>query len=154
MECVCGEPVTLDSPMTGSGRDLCPALLSCPRAKSCGGFPLQAEDRVSNAMELLIRSVISVLCHSSVNILLIRSHVTKYYAGWLVCEDPGCSGRTRVMPLRFQRAYPVCPVCRVSSMYQVRGGGDQEHVHHVHHEVLMSIKMSIIMPLVHRVNLI
>ena len=46
--------------------------------------------------------------------------MNKYYAGWLGCEDPGCSGRTRVMPLRFQRAYPVCPVCRVSSMYQVR----------------------------------
>ena len=51
--------------------------------------------------------------------LLLRAAVTRYYAGWLVCEDPGCSGRTRVMPLRFQTAYPVCPVCRVSSMYQV-----------------------------------
>ena len=137
MECVCGDSVTLDSPVTGSGRDLCPALLSCPRAKSCGGFPLQAEDRVSNAMELLIRLVISVLCLPSVNILLIRSHVTKYYAGWLVCEDPGCSGRTRVMPLRFQRAYPVCPVCRVSSMYQVRGE---------------TMNMSIMMPICHRMN--
>ena len=41
-----------------------------------------------------------------------------FTAGWLVCEDPGCSGRTRVMPLQFQRAYPQCGVCRVSAMYQ------------------------------------
>ena len=57
VECVCGDSVTLDSPVTGSGRDSCPALLSCPRAKSCGGFPLQAEERIINSMELLIRSV-------------------------------------------------------------------------------------------------
>ena len=121
VECMCGDSVSLDSPVTGAGRDLCPALLSCPRAKSCGGFPLQAEDRITNSMELLLRSVVSPESSLSSRVLNIRSHVNKYYAGWLVCEDPGCSGRTRVMPLRFQRAYPVCPVCRVSSMYQVRG---------------------------------
>ena len=44
--------------------------------------------------------------------LLARRHITRYYAGWLVCEDPGCSGRTRLMPLQFQRAFPVCPTCR------------------------------------------
>ena len=125
VECVCGDSVTLDSPVTGSGRDSCPALLACPRAKSCGGFPLQAEDRISNSMELLIRSVLHSVLINFDN-LVIRSHVNKYYAGWLVCEDPGCSGRTRVMPLRFQRAYPVCPVCRVSSMYQVRSRGESE----------------------------
>merc|ERR1712108_14149 len=32
-------------------------------------------------------------------------------------EDPGCSGRTRQMPLVFQRAFPVCPVCRKATMY-------------------------------------
>ena len=64
VECVCGDSVTLDSPVTGSGRDSCPALLACPRAKSCGGFPLQAEDRIFNSMELLIRSVLhSVSVH-------------------------------------------------------------------------------------------
>ena len=41
-----------------------------------------------------------------------------FTAGWLVCEDPGCTGRTRVMPLQFQRACPMCGVCRVSAMYQ------------------------------------
>ena len=59
VECMCGDSVSLDSPVTGAGRDLCPALLSCPRAKSCGGFPLQAEDRITNNMELLLRSVVS-----------------------------------------------------------------------------------------------
>ena len=44
-----------------TSREACrvsPALLACPRAKSCGGFPLQAEDRIFNSMELLIRSVL------------------------------------------------------------------------------------------------
>ena len=44
--------------------------------------------------------------------VLARKHISRYYAGWLVCEDPGCTGRTRLMPLQFQRAFPVCPTCR------------------------------------------
>ena len=72
--------------------------------------------------------------------------LSRYYLGWLVCEDPGCSGRTRCLPLQvqqatadnitdisdvsdidlaspdlppaqFQRAYPVCPTCSKASMY-------------------------------------
>ena len=31
--------------------------------------------------------------------------------GWLVCEDPGCSNRTRRIPLRGIRGFPVCNVC-------------------------------------------
>merc|ERR1711962_1038240 len=31
--------------------------------------------------------------------------------------DPGCSGRTRCLPLQFQRAFPVCPVCRKATMF-------------------------------------
>ena len=42
----------------------------------------------------------------------LRQCIKKYYAGWLVCEDPGCSGRTRYLPLQFQRAFPVCPTCK------------------------------------------
>ena len=49
--------------------------------------------------------------------MLVRRCLAKYYAGWLLCEDPGCSGRTRCLPLQFQRAYPVCPVCNKASMY-------------------------------------
>jgi len=101
ISCSCGDSVTVDSPSIGVGKDLWPTLLVCPRARSCGGYPLQKDESIANSIDLLI-----------------RKHISKYYAGWLVCEDPGCVGRTRVMPLRFQRAYPMCPVCKVSSMYQ------------------------------------
>ena len=90
--------MTLDSPVSGSGKTLSPALFVCPRPKSCGGCPADQEEMITNSMELLI-----------------RKSINKYYQGWLVCEDPGCVGRTRVMPLQFQRAYPVCPLCKVSS---------------------------------------
>ena len=93
---MCGDSVTIDSNVTGVGKDQTPVLLSCPRAKPCGGYPLKLEEKISNSMDMMIRRSIS-----------------KYYSGWVVCEDPGCVGRTRVMPLQFQRAYPQCPVCKV-----------------------------------------
>eukprot|EP00092_Neocalanus_flemingeri_P020784 GFUD01022520.1.p1 GENE.GFUD01022520.1~~GFUD01022520.1.p1 ORF type:complete len:1437 (+),score=492.07 GFUD01022520.1:76-4386(+) len=101
VECSCGDKLTVDSPVRGSGKDAFPALLSCPRTKECGGCPMQMEGKLVNAVDLLVRQV-----------------VDKYYAGWLVCEDPGCVGRTRVMPLQFQRAYPVCGTCTKASMYR------------------------------------
>jgi len=101
VECVCGEKLTVDSPVRGSGKDATPSLQCCPQSKGCGGFPLMQESKVSNAVDMLVRQVIN-----------------KYYAGWLVCEDPGCVGRTRVMPLQFQRAYPVCTTCNKAIMYR------------------------------------
>merc|ERR1712183_88082 len=59
------------------------------------------EGKVSNAVDLLVRQAIN-----------------KYYAGWLMCEDPGCVGRSRVMPLQFQRAYPICSTCAKATMYR------------------------------------
>merc|ERR1719376_887643 len=61
-----------------------PSLGKCPAAKDCGGFPLQREGAIAGAIDLLVRRCLA-----------------KYYAGWLVCEDPGCSGRTRCLPLQF-----------------------------------------------------
>jgi len=101
VECCCGEMLTIDSPVRGSGKDATPSLLCCPQTKSCGGNPLMMESKVSNAVDLLVRQAIN-----------------KYYAGWLVCEDPGCVGRTRVMPLQFQRAYPICSTCSKATMYR------------------------------------
>ena len=95
VECVCGDQLTVDSPVMGQGGQLLPALLTCPRSKQCGGSPLLQEEKILNNIDMLA-----------------RRHITKYYAGWVVCEDPGCSGRTRLMPLQFQRAFPVCPTCR------------------------------------------
>lgn len=101
VECTCGDMLTVDSPVRGSGKDAWPALLCCPRTKECGGSPFLMEGKLSNAVDMLVRKVIN-----------------KYYAGWLVCEDPGCVGRTRVMPLQFQRAYPVCGTCTKATMYR------------------------------------
>ncbi|XP_076453850.1 DNA polymerase alpha catalytic subunit-like [Babylonia areolata] len=42
----------------------------------------------------------------------IRTHVTKYYAGWLKCEDSACGARMRKLPLTFHRGHPICVVCR------------------------------------------
>lgn len=47
----------------------------------------------------------------------LRERIEQYYSGWMVCEDPGCPGRTRLLPLQFQRAFPVCPACRKAVMY-------------------------------------
>ena len=98
--CVCGEQAKVLSPTVGKGRGEKPCLGKCPAAKDCGGYPLQREGAVAGAIDLLVRRCLA-----------------KYYAGWMVCEDPGCSGRTRCIPLQFQRAYPVCPVCNKATMY-------------------------------------
>merc|ERR1719186_1561337 len=100
--CVCGAPLTVDAPIRGSGRDAGPSLLVCPNTPSCGSCPL-----VPGNMGKLMNTVT----------LLMRKQIQKYYAGWLVCEDPGCEGRIRQIPLRFQRAFPVCPTCSKATMY-------------------------------------
>ena len=46
----------------------------------------------------------------------IRKHVNKYYHGYVTCEDPACSGRTRQLPLEFKGAFPVCNVCQKAIM--------------------------------------
>ena len=101
VECLCGDMLTVDSPVKGSGKDATPSLMCCPRTISCGGYPLQQEGKLINAIDLMVRQVIN-----------------KYYTGWLMCEDPGCEGRSRVMPLQFQRAYPVCSTCGKATMYR------------------------------------
>merc|ERR1712013_865511 len=82
VSCVCGEKCKLLSPTQGKGRAEKPSLAKCPAAKDCGGYPLQREGFVAGAIDLLV-----------------RKSLAKYYAGWLVCEDPGSSGRTRCLPL-------------------------------------------------------
>jgi len=102
LQCCCGEAVVLDSVWKGSGKDIAPTLLVCPQPKSCGGFPLEG-----NGKDLIMNQITKQL----------RAFIKKYYDGWLVCEDPGCSGRTRQLPLQFQRAFPVCSACKKAIMY-------------------------------------
>ena len=77
------------------------ALLDCP-VPTCKNSPLmQKFAYVKNKLTVQIRSIIQ-----------------KYYAGWIICEDPGCTGRSRRVPLTFQRAFPVCSTCFKATMYR------------------------------------
>ena len=99
--CNCGEVIVLDGITRGSGKDLQLALQTCPNL-SCQRRPL-AEKFVMIKNKL---------------VLAIRHHVQKYYASWIICEDPGCSGRTRRLALAFQRAFPICTTCYKATMYR------------------------------------
>jgi len=100
IECLCGESMTLDTAVRGRGREATLALAKCS-SLDCKRIPiLERSAYISNKLTLEV-----------------RSHVQRYYAGWIICEDPGCSGRTRQMPLVFQRAFPVCPTCSKATMY-------------------------------------
>ena len=70
--CNCGEKIVLDSITRGSGKDLQLALDQCPNV-SCQRRPL-AENFVKIKNKL---------------VLTIRQHIQKYYASWIICEDPG-----------------------------------------------------------------
>ncbi|XP_011708044.1 PREDICTED: DNA polymerase alpha catalytic subunit [Wasmannia auropunctata] len=56
--------------------------------------------------------------------LAMRKAITKYYSGWLECENPLCSNRTRRLPLDFAKKFPDCPVCKDVSMNRVYSGTD------------------------------
>jgi DNA polymerase alpha subunit A len=44
----------------------------------------------------------------------IRSHVAKYYEGWMLCEDPRCSYRTKAVSNKMHNDKPVCRKCNQS----------------------------------------
>ncbi|KAG0423647.1 hypothetical protein HPB47_000592, partial [Ixodes persulcatus] len=58
---------------------------------------------------------INALCNQVT--LFIRDCISKFYAGWLVCEDSVCRHRTRRLPLRFVKASPLCFACERSVMH-------------------------------------
>ncbi|KAM7301016.1 DNA polymerase alpha catalytic subunit [Ixodes scapularis] len=58
---------------------------------------------------------INALCNQVT--LFIRDCISKFYAGWLVCEDSVCCHRTRRLPLRFVKASPLCFACERSVMH-------------------------------------
>ncbi len=94
IDCECGEKIVVDSITRGSGHDEVLALLHCPKP-GCKKNPiLERTAFIQNKLTMAI-----------------REHIKNYYAGWVVCEDPGCSGRTRRLPLTFQRAFPICNTC-------------------------------------------
>ena len=83
--CSCGESLTLDTTVRGRGKDTVFALAKCSKL-DCRKIPiLEQAAQIQNKLTLEI-----------------RGHISRYYSGWITCEDPGCSGRTRQMPLVFQ----------------------------------------------------
>ena len=75
LSCVCGEETILEGGVVRAGSsEAAPALLACPRPRSCGGFPLQRPGRVTNCLDTLVRRCVS-----------------RYYAGWLLCEVIFCA---------------------------------------------------------------
>lgn len=96
----CDNVITMDSPLqgAGSGSSLEYALQSCP---TCS-FPIySATTSILNKLRLDI-----------------RKQIQKYYNGWLICEDPGCDNRTRRVPVRFLRGFPVCGLCERGVLYK------------------------------------
>ncbi|KAK2584167.1 hypothetical protein KPH14_006597 [Odynerus spinipes] len=51
--------------------------------------------------------------------LALRSLIDTYYDGWLECENPLCSHRTRKLPLCLNEKYPKCSKCADAFMYKV-----------------------------------
>jgi DNA polymerase alpha subunit A len=98
--CECGEEITLDSAVRGiSDTDRVLALLKCPKLK-CDRAPVLTKH---------------VTIHNALT-MAIRRHMSKFYAGYVVCEDPACGGRTRQLPLHFRGAFPVCSTCGSACM--------------------------------------
>ncbi len=101
LTCDCGEKVTLDAMLRGSGKDAKLALTECPQISCRKNLLLEKFTQIRNGLTLTI-----------------RRFVQKYYAGWIICEDPGCTGRTRRLPLAFQRAFPICTTCYKATMFR------------------------------------
>lgn len=49
----------------------------------------------------------------------IRNAINEYYAGWLECENPLCTNKTRQMPLDFCDNHPKCNLCGDASMHRI-----------------------------------
>lgn len=46
--------------------------------------------------------------------IVIRAHIRKYYEGWMICEDPTCGYRTRLINPNFVKGFPECRQCQRS----------------------------------------
>ncbi len=100
VKCDCGEEITVDSAVRGlTETDRVLSLLKCPNLK-CDRVPVVAK-------HVVIKNALT---------MAVRRHLNKYYAGYVVCEDPACNGRTRQLPLFFRGAFPICSSCGSAQM--------------------------------------
>ncbi|XP_077258932.1 DNA polymerase alpha catalytic subunit [Temnothorax americanus] len=98
-----------------SGRQL--TLSMCPN-QDCKLPPWKYANVIQNVIQLAMRKAIS-----------------KYYSGWLECENPLCSNRTRRLPLDFTKKFPDCSVCKDVSMSRVYSGTDLYNQLYYYHKM-------------------
>ncbi|XP_014473388.1 PREDICTED: DNA polymerase alpha catalytic subunit [Dinoponera quadriceps] len=98
-----------------SGRQL--SLSMCPN-QDCKLPPWRYANAIQNAVQLAMRRAIS-----------------KYYNGWLECENPLCLNRTRRLPLDFVRKFPNCPLCKDISMSRVYSGTELYNQLYYYHKM-------------------
>ena len=91
--------MTLETSVRGTSKDdRILALAKCSNLK-CDQKPIERLHYIQNKLTLNI-----------------RRHIKRFYSGYVICEDPACSGRTRQLPLQFRGAFPVCSTCSKAVM--------------------------------------
>lgn len=84
-------------------KDSFPFTLRCPSCKHQSPFRGLAKNPEMVSHDGLVCTnsscgrAVSTLSISSQLEAQIRQHIARYYAGWLVCDDPACGARTRQM---------------------------------------------------------
>ncbi|XP_029822681.2 DNA polymerase alpha catalytic subunit [Ixodes scapularis] len=104
------ERVTLRCPSEG-----CTAVIAVEDIFERTGVELRFVLEECPQCKTALCGYINALCNQVT--LFIRDCISKFYAGWLVCEDSVCSHRTRRLPLRFVKASPLCFACERSVMH-------------------------------------
>nr|XP_014348431.1 PREDICTED: DNA polymerase alpha catalytic subunit [Latimeria chalumnae] len=94
----CGTENIYDSVFEGSGHQIESSLKRCCKIE-CDAAPFHYAAQMSNKL-----------------ILDIRSHIKKYYSGWLICEEQTCQNRMRRLPLSFSRSGPICQACMKATL--------------------------------------
>ncbi|XP_068086405.1 DNA polymerase alpha catalytic subunit [Anabrus simplex] len=97
---MCNSEITVDGPFCKTESGSYPVLERCVNPE-CSVAPTAYLPSIQNQLSLVT-----------------RSYIHKYYLNWLVCEDPACPNRTRRVPLRFMRSYPICTLCEKGVMYK------------------------------------
>ncbi|CAL4103579.1 unnamed protein product, partial [Meganyctiphanes norvegica] len=96
----CDTLITMDSAFRGVGTSVVVSLDTCPNP-AC---KFEIYSKTGTILNKLRQD--------------IRRHISAYYSGWLMCEDPGCNNRTRRIPLRFSRGYPICNLCERGVLFR------------------------------------
>ncbi|XP_034238111.1 DNA polymerase alpha catalytic subunit [Thrips palmi] len=97
----CNKEIVIDSPYRKTELGEYQLVLEKCTNAECDQSPMQHLAPIQNALTLAM-----------------RAYIQRYYACWLICEDPACTQRTRRLPLRFQSNYPICNLCEKGVMFK------------------------------------